>query len=179
MVPASAPAGLAATASASSPVETQSRRSGEATQRTLAYRCDGHSAPRQDEGVCPCRRRQFFAAHSRLEGLLSAGAGNTVEILLTAAAGLKETPTVIADSGIENVNNKIEDLIESVVLKRILAVTEIYFSNSIVEAWWRSLKNELTASFPSLAPLVVDLSRRHVPMPEKLLHVHDVDSGIQ
>ena len=32
-------------------------------------------------------------------------------------------------------------LIESGLLRRVLAQTEIHFSNSLIEAWWRSLKH--------------------------------------
>ena len=52
------------------------------------------------------------------------------------------TPTVVRDSGIENVNAKIDELIESGTLKQLLAMTEVSFSNSLVEAWWRSLKHQ-------------------------------------
>ncbi len=34
-----------------------------------------------------------------------------------------------------------DELIEAGVLKRVLAQTEIAFSNSMIEAWWRSLKH--------------------------------------
>ena len=82
------------------------------------------------------RRILAWKVSSRLEP------GNTVEILLQAGSGLEGTPTVVSDSGIENVNAKIDELIESGTLKRLLAMTEVSFSNSLVEAWWRSLKHQ-------------------------------------
>jgi transposase InsO family protein len=71
--------------------------------------------------------------------------GNTVAILLEAARHILPSsapPTVMADSGVENVNGKVDELIESGLLNRILAMTEISFSNSLIEAWWRTLKHQ-------------------------------------
>lgn len=50
-------------------------------------------------------------------------------------------PTLLADAGSENVNGDVDQLIKSGLLKRVLAQTEIRFSNSMIEAWWRSLKH--------------------------------------
>jgi len=47
---------------------------------------------------------------------------------------------VLADAGVENVNAQVDDLIATGVLRRVLAFTELKFSNSMIEAWWRSLK---------------------------------------
>jgi len=47
---------------------------------------------------------------------------------------------VLADAGVENVNAQVDDLITTGVLRRVLAFTELKFSNSMIEAWWRSLK---------------------------------------
>jgi hypothetical protein len=52
------------------------------------------------------------------------------------------TPVVLADAGVENVNAQVDDLITSGVLRRVLAFTELKFSNSMIEAWWRSLKHQ-------------------------------------
>ena len=51
--------------------------------------------------------------------------GNTTEIFLQAAADLGNPPTVVADSGVENVNSKVDELVESGTLKRLLARTEL------------------------------------------------------
>jgi hypothetical protein len=48
----------------------------------------------------------------------------------------------MVDSGVENVNGKVDELIESGLLRRMLAMTEISFSNSLIEAWWRVLKHQ-------------------------------------
>src|SRR5262250_3079673 len=52
------------------------------------------------------------------------------------------TPVVLADAGVENVNAQVDDLIATGVLRRVLAFTELKFSNSMIEAWWRSLKHQ-------------------------------------
>jgi putative transposase len=49
---------------------------------------------------------------------------------------------VWADAGVENVNAAVDALIETSVLRRLLAFTELRFSNSMIEAWWRSLKHQ-------------------------------------
>ena len=70
--------------------------------------------------------------------------GATVEILVEAGAGLDlrdGTPTLIADSGVENRNRGVDALIDSGLLTRVLAMVDICFSNSLIEAWWRSLKH--------------------------------------
>ncbi len=42
----------------------------------------------------------------------------------------------------ENFNAGVDDLIESGLLRRLLAMTEISFSNSMIESWWRALKHQ-------------------------------------
>jgi putative transposase len=69
---------------------------------------------------------------------------NSVAVLVEAgrvATPSETTPVVLADAGIENVNAQVDDLIASGVLRRVLAFTELKFSNSMIEAWWRSLKH--------------------------------------
>jgi transposase InsO family protein len=51
-------------------------------------------------------------------------------------------PTLLADSGVENRTKAIDELIESGVLRRVLAQVEIACSNSMIESWWRSLKHQ-------------------------------------
>jgi hypothetical protein len=49
---------------------------------------------------------------------------------------------VLADAGVENVNAEVDKLITTGVLRRVLAFKELKFSNSMIEAWWRSLKHQ-------------------------------------
>ena len=49
---------------------------------------------------------------------------------------------LLVDGGSENFNGAIDELIKSGLLKRVLAQTEITFSNSIIESWWRVLKHQ-------------------------------------
>jgi putative transposase len=70
---------------------------------------------------------------------------NSVAVLLAASRGVPPsatTPVVLADAGVENVNAEVDDLITMGVLRRVLAFTELRFSNSMIEAWWRSLKHQ-------------------------------------
>ena len=50
--------------------------------------------------------------------------------------------SAVADAGVENVNAQVDELIHSGVLRRVLALTELKFSNSMIEAWWRVLKHQ-------------------------------------
>jgi len=50
------------------------------------------------------------------------------------------TPAVLADAGVENVNAQVDEWITAGVLRRVLAFTDLKFSNSMIKAWWRSLK---------------------------------------
>ena len=68
---------------------------------------------------------------------------NSVAVLVEAHRGVtpsEATPVVLADGGVENVNAQVDNLITAGVLRRVLALTELKFSNSMIEAWWRSLK---------------------------------------
>jgi putative transposase len=68
-----------------------------------------------------------------------------VAVLLDACRGaIRSTtaPVVLADAGVENVNAEVHELIETGILRRVLAFTELRFSNSMIEAWWRSLKHQ-------------------------------------
>jgi hypothetical protein len=70
---------------------------------------------------------------------------NSVAALLDAgrrATGADPVPVVMADAGVENFNAQIDALISSGVLRRVPAYTELRFSNSMIEAWWRSLKHQ-------------------------------------
>ena len=70
---------------------------------------------------------------------------NSVAVLVEASRGAtaaEATPVVLADAGVENVNAQVDDLITAGVLRRVLAFTELKFSNSMIEAWWRTLKHE-------------------------------------
>ena len=49
---------------------------------------------------------------------------------------------VFAECSEENKNHAVDELIDSGLLKRVLAMTEINFSNSLIEAWWRCLKHQ-------------------------------------
>ena len=47
-------------------------------------------------------------------------------------------------------NAQVDELIITGVLRRVLAFTELRFSNSMIEAWWRSLRSAACETCPSL-----------------------------
>ncbi len=70
---------------------------------------------------------------------------NTVKILQQAAeqaVSALAPPTVVADSGVENINGEVYKLMGLQLFSRVLALKDVTFSNSMIEAWWRSLKHQ-------------------------------------
>ena len=68
----------------------------------------------------------------------------TCELLQDAAQDLgadEDPPELYADSGIENVNGDVDALVNEGLIHRVLAQVEVAYSNSLIEAWWRSLKS--------------------------------------
>jgi len=61
-------------------------------------------------------------------------------VLPPDAGVVGDAPVVMADGGCENFNGQVDSLLEDSRLERILARVDITFSNSMIEAWWRSLK---------------------------------------
>ena len=67
----------------------------------------------------------------------------TTELLLKASKRLfNQQPTLLADGGVENFNSAVDKLVASGLLRRLLAQTDISYSNSLIESWWRSLKHQ-------------------------------------
>jgi len=67
----------------------------------------------------------------------------TAEILRVAAQAVTSgKPLLMADGGVENFTRPVDELIGAGLLNRILARTEITFSNSMIESWWRVLKHQ-------------------------------------
>lgn len=68
---------------------------------------------------------------------------NTCLVLHQAATSLSESETkVYMDSGVENPNKDVNRILQSTTLQRIIAQLDVSFSNSLIEAWWRSLKHQ-------------------------------------
>ncbi len=69
--------------------------------------------------------------------------GVTALLLREAAKGLTDTkPNAVMDSGIENINASVNELVESGIINRILAQVDVTYSNSMIESWWRALKHQ-------------------------------------
>jgi hypothetical protein len=68
---------------------------------------------------------------------------NTHAVLTTAAGNLAASTKadVFMDSGVENLNGDVDPLSEGGVLERVIAQIDVSSSNSMIEAWWRSLKH--------------------------------------
>ena len=69
---------------------------------------------------------------------------NTCQLLLAAGKHLvtASRPLLYADSGVENVNGAVDSILFTACLDRILAQVEVAFSNSLIEAYWRSVKHQ-------------------------------------
>ena len=90
---------------------------------------------------------------------------NTIAVLVEAAREAvaadeeADPPMLVVDGGVENFNGGVDELVEKGVLRRVLALTELRFSNAMIEAFWRSLKHQwlYLNSLDSVAAV-----RRHV-----------------
>jgi transposase InsO family protein len=97
------------------------------------------------------------------------GGSGTCHILREAVVQLKncsEQTIVVADSGSENVNGAVNSLLDGEELTRVLAQVEITFSNSMIEAFWRSLKHgwlylHALDSLPALRRLIEFYVKAH------------------
>jgi putative transposase len=72
------------------------------------------------------------------------GSGATCRVLGKAAseiAGKVEGALLVSDAGSENVNRNVDDALDDVDLERVLAQVDVTYSNSMIEAFWRSLKH--------------------------------------
>lgn len=96
----------------------------------------------------------------------------TAELLIEAAREIEDAkPQVLVDGGVENYNSAVDQLVESGLLKRILAQTEIRYSNSLIESWWRVIKHQwlflntldTTASVKKLVAFYVEQHNSHLP----------------
>jgi putative transposase len=69
---------------------------------------------------------------------------NTCQLLLAASKHLvtADRPLLYADSGVENVNRAVDSILSTACWDRILAQVEVASSNSLVKAYWRSLKHQ-------------------------------------
>ena len=67
----------------------------------------------------------------------------TAELLIEEGRVIEDgKPQRLVDGGVENDNDAVDKLVDSGVLKRILAQTEIRYSNSLIESWWRVIKHQ-------------------------------------
>ena len=68
----------------------------------------------------------------------------TCELLREAAKDLPpdtSAPTLMVDSGVENLNEEVDLLVADNLVRRVIAQIEVRESNSMIECWWRTLKN--------------------------------------
>ena len=98
--------------------------------------------------------------------------GVTAQLLLDASNIMtSEKPLLLVDGGVENFNSAMDEVVESGLLKRILAQTEITFSNSLIESWWRVLKHQwlylntldTVTTVRKLVEFYVDQHNTHLP----------------
>ena len=74
------------------------------------------------------------------------GGRETQALLQQALARARELgcdllPTVMVDSGTENLNFDVDGLVNANLIRRLVAQIEIEFSNSVIEAFFRSMKH--------------------------------------
>lgn len=89
-------------------------------------------------------KSRFILAHSVTKIY---GGVNTKDLLLKAIDRAKTLlknvgiPNIFCDSGVENINSNIDGLINNNLIQRTIAGIDIEFSNSMIEALFRSMKH--------------------------------------
>ena len=84
---------------------------------------------------------------------------------------LTRATTLMVDGGVENFNEAVDQLVDGGALKRIVAQTDIRFSNSMIESFWRALKHnwcyqhqlDSLATLERLAAFYIDQHNRVLP----------------
>jgi putative transposase len=79
----------------------------------------------------------------------------TCQLLAEAAKHLpagSDATSVVADSGVENVNEEVNAWFDVGPLRRVLAQVEVSFSNSMIEAWSLLLETRLALPAPTRHP---------------------------
>jgi len=66
---------------------------------------------------------------------------NTVELLRSTKSHKKKYTNLMMDKGSENINHKVDEVLEAHQINRIIAKLDTEYSNSMIEAFFRSLKN--------------------------------------
>jgi putative transposase len=98
--------------------------------------------------------------------------GVTAQLLLEASKTVTSgKPLLLVDGGVENFNSAVDEVVETGLLKRVLAQTEITFSNSLIESWWRALKHQwlylntldTASTVRTLVAFYVDQHNTHLP----------------
>jgi transposase InsO family protein len=90
------------------------------------------------------RRILAFRVSGRFE------VANTLAVLTEAVRGSREAwvdvnespPMLVVEGGVENFNGSVDAFIADGVIRRVHALTELRFSNSLIEAFWRSMKHQ-------------------------------------
>jgi len=70
---------------------------------------------------------------------------NAVAVLreaVSSAVSVQDAPQLVADGGIENFNAGVDELVGLGLLRRVRALVDIRFSNSMIESWWLNLKHQ-------------------------------------
>lgn len=70
---------------------------------------------------------------------------NTVTILQQAvrqSISVPQNPILVVDAGVENLNKDVDEIIEAGWLSRVVALRDVVFSNSMIEAFWWTLKHQ-------------------------------------
>ena len=92
------------------------------------------------------RRILAWTVASRLEPAATCqvlvAAKRHLEPATNATKNTVEGPLVYSDSGVENVNHLVQATLVGQGLRLVLAQVEVTFSNSMIEAFWRSLKHQ-------------------------------------
>jgi hypothetical protein len=137
---------VAATSGESLPSQAEGRHSRQETQRDLASGRNGSAPLGRHEAVLHgvvdnlSRRVLAWRLAEKLDPL------TTCQVLTEAAKNLQGDGSPVSaltdDSGVENINDTVDEFLSGGIIRRVLAQLEIVESNSLVKAWWRGLRHQ-------------------------------------
>jgi hypothetical protein len=93
-------------------------------------------------------------------------------LVLRAKSRVIRRDREVGHYGVENLNGDVDPLFEGSALHRVIAQIDVSFSNSLIEAWWRSLKHRwpFLHSLDNIATVerLVEFYGRGDPIPGEL-----------
>lgn len=109
----------------------------------MARRYDADPITGWEPSIYPCNHRQLFLESLSLEGVGYVQSSRHCVATSKRARRFDDINSDFdVDGGVENYNTSVDTIVDEGLLKRVLAQTEISFSNSMIESFWKAMKHQ-------------------------------------